>query len=204
MSTVATPRSLPYPRKATSENSDPCIHCGEPVFFGKTSAGRGKMAHRSCRQASPARKRKAKCQSCCSEFSQIRRSNGEWTRTCSKACARKLEIRLGRPTNLSIPHPLSDEDRRQREFEKGEKSRRRRRARLAGVKREPYTTAAIAERDEYRCHLCSELVDIALKWPHPGSASVDHVLPLSRGGNDTLTNVALAHSGCNLAKGNRI
>ncbi|QDF19511.1 HNH endonuclease [Arthrobacter phage Kumotta] len=200
MSTVAPSRT----RKATSANSDPCIHCGDPVFFGRTSAGRGKMAHLACRRSSPARKRDAECKLCGAVFEQVQRSNGEWTQTCGKSCARKLEIRQGRPVGIVISERLSDYERRRREFDKGEQSRRRRRARLAGVEREPYTTASIAARDDYRCSLCGGLVDMALKWPEAGSASVDHILPISRGGADTLANVALAHFGCNLTKGNRL
>lgn len=37
--------------------------------------------------------------------------------------------------------------------------------------------------------------------PHPRAPVVDHIMPLSRGGEDTKTNVQLAHSKCNGAKG---
>jgi 5-methylcytosine-specific restriction endonuclease McrA len=59
----------------------------------------------------------------------------------------------------------------------------------------------VFERDGWTCGLCSEPVDPALSWPDPQSASLDHVLPLSRGGSHTMANVQLAHLGCNVEKG---
>ncbi|NKT05174.1 hypothetical protein GS485_11095 [Rhodococcus hoagii] len=40
-------------------------------------------------------------------------------------------------------------------------------------------------------------------YPHPKSASLDHVIPLSCGGAHDPSNVALAHLACNVAKGDR-
>ena len=122
-----------------------------------------------------------------------------WTATCSKACAAKAAIRAGR-SPLGTPH-LTPDERSSREFARGENARRMRRARLAGVQRESYTTAEVAARDDHLCGLCGGRVDMALRFPNRMSASVDHILPLSLGGNDMLANVQLAHLGCNLRKG---
>src|SRR5690606_31831548 len=32
-----------------------------------------------------------------------------------------------------------------------------------------------------RCHICALPINLALRYPHPGSLSLDHVLPRSRG-----------------------
>jgi len=61
--------------------------------------------------------------------------------------------------------------------------------------------ATIAERDRWHCHLCGEKVEDSLRWPNPLSASLDHVVPLSRGGAHDPANVRLAHLGCNVRKG---
>lgn len=63
--------------------------------------------------------------------------------------------------------------------------------------------AAIAERDRWKCHLCGRKVSKARLWPHPESPSLDHVIPLTRGGMHDPSNVRLAHLRCNTAKGNR-
>lgn len=80
---------------------------------------------------------------------------------------------------------------------------RRRRALMASLPSEPYTTAEIAERDGWRCQLCGMKVPAAKRHPDPKSASIDHIIPISRGGGDVKANVQLTHFSCNIAKNNR-
>lgn len=79
-----------------------------------------------------------------------------------------------------------------------------RRALLASVESDDYRPSQIFERDNWTCQLCAMPVDESLSWPHRFSASVDHIIPLSKGGNDTLSNVQLAHLTCNISKGARV
>jgi len=39
--------------------------------------------------------------------------------------------------------------------------------------------------------------------PHPKAPTVDHIVPVSEGGDDTRANVQLAHFVCNSVKGAR-
>jgi 5-methylcytosine-specific restriction endonuclease McrA len=39
--------------------------------------------------------------------------------------------------------------------------------------------------------------------PHPKAPTIDHILPIACGGNDTRANVQLAHFICNSRKGTR-
>lgn len=80
---------------------------------------------------------------------------------------------------------------------------RRRRVLKRGGSAEPYTLIEIARRDRNRCQLCRRKVDLTVQWPDPKSPSIDHVIPVSEGGDDTKTNVQLAHFGCNSGKGAR-
>jgi len=48
------------------------------------------------------------------------------------------------------------------------------------------------------------LIDPGLRWPHPLSPSVDHVIPVSAGGSDRDDNLRAAHWGCNKAKGDQL
>ena len=65
-----------------------------------------------------------------------------------------------------------------------------------------YVTARqLGDRDAWRCHLCRKRVDPALRWPDPMSASVDHLIPVSDGGRDETSNLALSHLTCNLKRG---
>lgn len=49
--------------------------------------------------------------------------------------------------------------------------------------------AEIAERDGWRCGLCRRKVDRLKAWPDPTCASIDHVLPLARGGDNSPANL---------------
>jgi hypothetical protein len=69
---------------------------------------------------------------------------------------------------------------------------------------ERFAPKDVYERDEWTCGLCRLPVDPGLAWPHPMSASVDHILPLSQGGSHTLANVQCAHLSCNCAKGDQV
>ena len=82
------------------------------------------------------------------------------------------------------------------------------RARALGVQSERYTPREIADRDGWRCRLCGRPIRRDLKWPHPLSLTMDHIVPLkpAEGGTpglDVRSNVQAAHSSCNISKGNR-
>lgn len=62
---------------------------------------------------------------------------------------------------------------------------------------------AIFARDRWRCGICGGKVSRKLKHPDPGSASIDHIVPLSLGGTHEPRNVQCAHLGCNASKGHR-
>lgn len=82
----------------------------------------------------------------------------------------------------------------------GHDATRRRRARKAAVHSEPYRRMDIAERDGWRCGLCGCPILPFVRYPHPRSLSIDHVVPLSRGGPDAPDNVHATHLRCNLRK----
>jgi predicted nucleic acid-binding Zn ribbon protein len=58
----------------------------------------------------------------------------------------------------------------------------------------------VYERDDWMCGICGLRVDPDLSCPHPHSASLDHIIPLSKGGTHTWDNVQLAHLLCNSRK----
>ena len=61
----------------------------------------------------------------------------------------------------------------------------------------------VFERDGWRCGLCGLPIDPALNYPHSMMATLDHIVPVSKGGLHTLENSQAAHARCNLSKGNR-
>jgi hypothetical protein len=71
------------------------------------------------------------------------------------------------------------------------------------------TDQEIFERDGWRCQIpdCryrSRKINRRYKYPDPRSPGIDHIVPLSLGGDDTSVNKRAAHHGCNMARGNRM
>lgn len=78
-----------------------------------------------------------------------------------------------------------------------------RRARRALAVLDEVSPAAVFERDEWICRICHVEIDQKLAYPHPMSASVDHIVPLSRGGAHSMANCQATHLRCNLRKYNK-
>lgn len=76
-------------------------------------------------------------------------------------------------------------------------AKRIRRARERGARTEPYSLPQIAKRDHYRCGLCHKRVAMTKTVPHAKAPTIDHIIPLSKGGDDIKANVQLAHFICN-------
>lgn len=68
-----------------------------------------------------------------------------------------------------------------------------RRARLAGVPSEPINREAVFARDKFICARCKQFVE-------PSQRSIDHRIPVSKGGSNTYDNVQLMHRVCNSRK----
>ncbi len=74
------------------------------------------------------------------------------------------------------------------------------------VKTEYYTRKHVIQMWGADCHICNKPVDFTANhvqgqpgwetYPH-----IDHVIPISKGGDDVLSNVKLAHAKCNIDKG---
>jgi hypothetical protein len=70
-------------------------------------------------------------------------------------------------------------------------AKRRRRAMIRSAPNvESVDIRVVADRDGWMCHLCNDPVS-------KGAWSIDHLVPLSKGGDHTYSNVKLAHHRCN-------
>lgn len=55
------------------------------------------------------------------------------------------------------------------------------------------------------CGICGKPVDFSYSYPHPLSATVDHIIPISKGGHPTdIDNLQLAHRCCNREKSDKL
>lgn len=75
-------------------------------------------------------------------------------------------------------------------------------------KKDYFSANTVIETYGTDCHLCGGAIDLsAPRTPgKPGwekSLHVDHVIPLSKGGDDTLENVRPSHGKCNIKKNNK-
>lgn len=63
---------------------------------------------------------------------------------------------------------------------------------------------ALLERDGWKCHICKGEIPKGLDWEHPLFPHIEHIVPLSKGGEHSYENTAPAHASCNLQKGNML
>jgi hypothetical protein len=120
-------------------------------------------------------------------------------RFCSKACAQTWRNLMRAPVPRS-ERPADWERTRQRA-----KSRARHLRHAQSW--DGITDEEILERDGWRCQIpgCKRRpIRRDVKFPHPRSKSIDHIIPLSLGGDDTAVNKRAAHLACNAARGNRM
>lgn len=63
------------------------------------------------------------------------------------------------------------------------------------------TLAKLYERDNGICYLCGGLCEYSNDYNSDNYPTIDHVIPIARGGKDEWNNIRLAHRVCNMAKG---
>lgn len=82
-------------------------------------------------------------------------------------------------------------------------TRRDRRLALYSVEREKIYRDEVFKNSDGVCVLCSETIDFALVHPDPKSPSIDHIIPISKGGGHLYANLRVVHLICNVRRGNR-
>lgn len=84
-----------------------------------------------------------------------------------------------------------------------------RRARKLAVATEKYSVQQVLDLYGAICHICKKEIDVTLprKVGSPGwkeALHLDHVIPLAKGGSNTLKNVRPSHGICNKLKGAKV
>jgi 5-methylcytosine-specific restriction endonuclease McrA len=81
----------------------------------------------------------------------------------------------------------------------------RKRARVLGVEYELVSSLKVFERDGWRCQICGCKTPSHLKGAaHPRAPTIDHRIPISKGGPHTYANIQCACRQCNTRKSNTV
>jgi 5-methylcytosine-specific restriction endonuclease McrA len=207
-----------------------CRYCGKRVELDLLGGTRKKYCNNSCKdRLRSALKRpdplSMKCKICGEDYETQRKDSmtcgsktcrAEWVRRSMRERERIMRQNLP-PTkvltcawcknDIVVPRSLTG-GRRYHETCKLEARRanyrRKNTMRRGVVGAQPIRIMDIGDRDRWLCQLCGKPVDRSLSGRHPEGPTVDHILPISKGGQDTLENVQLAHHRCNSLKGNRV
>ena len=210
--------SAPLPPKANQGPRSP--YCSRPC---RRRADYERHRERRAAEAARANAERrantwAVCDHCSADFNPRQNRSRFCSERCQRAWAREHErgecsapecarpIRARGVCNMHYKRILRDEGKL-----KGppwDDAKRDAKARREALKRGnrvggPVVLAKIAERDGWKCGICGKHVRGSLTYPHPLSKSLDHVIPLSRGGAHSPENAQLAHLRCNVRKGNR-
>lgn len=138
------------------------------------------------------------------DYSRCKRNNGTACEPCKAIAAKYVSDKWATDPKYKA---------KEKEWYKNNPHKRppksRDRARRTGAKRSYYTRQQVFDRDGYDCYICHTPVDLTAThiqgqpgwetYPH-----IEHVIPLSLGGDDTLENVKIAHAKCNIDKGTNL
>lgn len=206
----------------------PCQHCGTPFDArnDELKRGRGKYCSPACYHIAPeTREAKAsalraswpsskvrikRCRQCTEPFATHGRDMARRS-YCTRSCAREAQaIQAGHRnrrcaecgTSLGYRNPATYCAKCRASHLRATRriARHLRRARMRGGRPERFDPREIYERDGWRCGICLRRVNRRLRYPHPRSASLDHIVPLAAGGPHVRLNVQCSHLECNLAK----
>lgn len=210
-----------------------CAHCQEPIAQTRKAGYPKLYCDRQCANLANAEKAKARrqrtivCDECGNTFSAA----GESRRFCSKDCRynygkrqnlekakqyfaniypngvkqkicrwchQPMEVSAKRSYSGRLYHPDCSKE--------AEKARYR----MKVVKRQKQLNPQRISHEqvvrEYGtdCHICQQPIDLDLPRTSKLGLTVDHLIPLSRGGSDTMDNLRPAHWTCNRRKSDKL
>ena len=196
-------KKRPSPPKPVSA----CLQCGQSFDVSPNTIG--KYCSRSCYHQ--ARERLITCERCGKQFKR-RDSASRPSRFCSNACKRtgwdepKPCAYCGAtftPTHRREQQHCSSQCaslfRHESDLRSGKRIARRLRMRCHKT-----LTDAVVARDGAICHLCTKPIDLTLSGHDLMGLTIDHVIPIARGGSHTLDNLKPAHRTCNARKSSRM
>lgn len=118
----------------------------------------------------------------------------------------KLCIICGNPYITNKPYIVvcSDECRKKRIRVQRKETKHRRKAKILNNEYEKIDYNIVRERCGDKCYVCHKKINFNLPFPHDMSASIEHIYPISLGGQENYSNVTYSHLSCNREKWNKI
>lgn len=199
--------------ETTTSQLPGCKQCGKPLTR-KSRGPKPTYCSASCRAKAGAERAKADGRyeqwiaNSRARKQAEREANAKPCRYCGDLMLNPYRIQCGKP---ECKRKFNAE--RMREWNRNYKAKtgtwyvrkwdHRRRMLLRVATLETFHPSEVFERDRWICQICKRPVDATIKWPDPMSPSLDHIVPISEGGEHTRANCRLAHLRCNTARGNR-
>ena len=210
-----------------------CAGCGKTIMLGPGSRPPGVARCRPCQRietrirnggrSRPPRGntevRNLVCPQCGESFSTMHPLKDFCSKRCSREASRNYPSCFVCGTDLGDRHsevclkcfatssgvalPSRTDDLESRRSRDTRREYRRRRREWMREESENIDRVEVFEDDSYVCQLCGAPVLALAKFPHPLSPSIDHIVPLSKGGRHVRANVQTAHFRCNSAKQDR-
>lgn len=150
------------------------------------------------------------CSRLCAVASDLRRRLRLLVVRCCAECEDVFTVdrheapRSARTVYCSVPCRTRSRKRRWRERGHKAAAKQRHRARKKAATVERFSVREIYERDGWICGICDEPVPRRRSSStDPDSPTLDHIVPLARGGAHSRANVQIAHRICNALKGDR-
>lgn len=147
------------------------------------------------------KKRKRYCEECNSvQWVQYyaKKHADIWTkeRTC-KICGRLFVKPYGSKSYLFCSSECQERNKKDSAYH----TKIRRDSRLKNQHIERVYRKKVFERDNWRCQICGKKVKADASCPHPKAPTIDHIIPISEGGEHSYRNVRTAHFICNSLRG---
>ena len=220
--------SYPTPKFIRAEV---CLHCGGTITQPKAGGRPRKYCSPKCKDSflmanKPKRRITLSCPNCSKEFE----SSGQ-VKFCSPNCRAEFNVEVARSRREQERNRLYPNGERTticgwckepRTYKIGESvinafhpactvDARRARYRIKTVKRQklvgtPSRVSAdrVLEIYGHRCSICGEKIFLNLPRTSKEGLTVDHVIPISKGGTDDIANLRPAHWICNIRKSNKL